>query len=61
MGAGRGGQTSYAGFWVMRRSGGVVFRHVDDLDAVVESDTCDELGQHFYILTTCSTPRKNQK
>ncbi|WP_211434801.1 hypothetical protein, partial [Bradyrhizobium diazoefficiens] len=31
---------SYAGFWVTRRSGGVVFRHLDDLDAVFESDTC---------------------
>ncbi|MGC0395296.1 transposase InsO family protein [Bradyrhizobium sp. USDA 241] len=36
---------SYAGFWVTRRSGGVVFRHLDDLDAVFESDTCDDLRQ----------------
>ena len=28
-----------------RRSGGVVCRHVDDLDAVFKSDTCDDLGQ----------------
>jgi hypothetical protein len=25
---------SYAGFWVMRRSGGAVCRRVDDLDPV---------------------------
>ena len=36
---------SYAGFWVTRRSGGVVCRHLDDLDAVGESDTCDDLRQ----------------
>jgi hypothetical protein len=36
---------SYAGFWVTRRSGGVVCRHFDDLDAVFESDTCDDLRQ----------------
>jgi hypothetical protein len=36
---------SYAGFWVTRRSGGVVFRHLDDLDAVFESDTCADLRQ----------------
>ena len=36
---------SYAGFWVTGRSGGVVCRHVDDLDAVVESDTCNHLRQ----------------
>src|SRR6266566_9623313 len=36
---------SYAGFWVTRRSGGVVCRHLDDLDAVLESDTCDDLRQ----------------
>src|SRR5262249_26713339 len=36
---------SYAEFWVTRRSGGVVCRHVDDLDAVVESDTCNHLRQ----------------
>ena len=30
---------SYAGFWVTRRSGGVVCRHFDDLDAVFKSDT----------------------
>jgi hypothetical protein len=35
---------SYAGFWVTRRSGGVVCRHAD-LDAVVESDTCNHLRQ----------------
>ncbi len=33
---------SYAGFWVTRRSGGVVCRH---LDAVFKSDTCDDLRQ----------------
>ena len=32
---------SYAGFWVMRRSGGAICRHFDDLDAVLESDTSD--------------------
>src|SRR5882724_5527187 len=37
--------TSYAGFWVTRRSGGVVCRHLDDLDAVLKSDTCDDLRQ----------------
>src|SRR5262245_27047711 len=37
--------SSYAGFWVTRRSGGVVCRHADDLDAVVESDTCNHLRQ----------------
>ncbi len=36
---------SYAEFWVTRRSGGVVCRHVDDLDAVLEFDTCDDLRQ----------------
>ena len=36
---------SYAGFWVTRRSGGVVCRHFDDLDAVLESDTGDDLRQ----------------
>src|SRR5712691_7538033 len=36
---------SYAGFWVTRRSGGVVCRHLDDLDAVCKSDTCDDLRQ----------------
>jgi uncharacterized protein len=36
---------SYAGFWVTRRSGGVVCRHLDDLDAVRKSDTCDDLRQ----------------
>ena len=36
---------SYAGFWVTGRSGGVVCRHVDDLDTIVESDTCDHLRQ----------------
>ena len=36
---------SYAGFWVTRRSGGVVCRHLDDLDAVLEFDACDDLGQ----------------
>ena len=30
---------------VTRRSGGVVCRHLDDLDAVFESDTCDDLRQ----------------
>jgi hypothetical protein len=32
-------------FGVTRRSGGVVCRHADDLDAIVESDTCDHLRQ----------------
>jgi hypothetical protein len=41
---------TYAGFWVTRRSGGVVCRHLDDLDAVVESGTCDELGQLICVL-----------
>ncbi len=27
------------------QSGGVVFRRFEDLDAVFESDTCDNLGQ----------------
>jgi carboxyl-terminal processing protease len=40
-----GERTSYAGFWVTRRSGGVVCRHLDDLDAVRKSDTCDDLRQ----------------
>ena len=36
---------SYAGFWVTRRSGGVVCRQFDDLDAVFKFDTCDDLRQ----------------
>lgn len=36
---------SHAEFCVTRRSGGVVCRHVDDLDALVESDTCNHLRQ----------------
>jgi hypothetical protein len=36
---------SYAGFWVMRRSGGAICRHFDDLDAVLESDTSDDFRQ----------------
>jgi hypothetical protein len=40
-----GSRVSYAGFWVTGRSGGVVCRHVDDLDAVAESDTCNHLRQ----------------
>jgi hypothetical protein len=36
---------SYAGFWVTRRSGGVVCRRFEDLDAVFESDTRDNLRQ----------------
>jgi hypothetical protein len=38
-------RVSYAGFWVMRRSGGAVCRHFDDLDAVLESDTSDDFRQ----------------
>jgi len=45
---------SYAEFWVTRRSGGVGCRHFDDLDAVLESDTCDDLGQ--VICTFESSP-----
>src|SRR5215213_4301543 len=41
----RTAKASYAGIWVTRRSGGVVCRHVDDLDAVFKSDTCDDLRQ----------------
>jgi hypothetical protein len=44
----------YAGFWVTRRSGGVGCRHFDDLDSVLESDTCDDLGQ--VICTFESSP-----
>jgi len=36
---------SYAGFWVTRRSGGIVCRRFDNLDAVLECDTIDKLGQ----------------
>ena len=36
---------SYAGFWVTRRSGGVVCRQFDDLDAIFKFDTCDDLRQ----------------
>jgi phage-related protein len=36
---------SYAGFWVTRRSGGVICRHIDDLSAVFESDTSDDFWQ----------------
>ena len=36
---------SYAGFWVMKRSGGAVCRRFDDLDAVLESDTSDDFRQ----------------
>ena len=37
--------SSYAGFWVTRRSGGVVCRQFDDLDAIFKFDTCDDLRQ----------------
>jgi hypothetical protein len=30
---------SYAGFWVTRRLGGVGFRHLADLDSILEFDT----------------------
>ncbi len=43
--AARVGFVSYAGFWVTRRSGGVVCRRFDDLDAILESDTSDDLRQ----------------
>ena len=36
---------SYAGFWVMRRSGGAVYRRFNDLDAVLESYTSDDFRQ----------------
>jgi hypothetical protein len=36
---------SYAGFWVMRRSGGAICRRFDDVDAVFESDTSDDFRQ----------------
>ena len=38
-------EASYAGFWVTRRSGGVVCRQFDDLDAIFKFDTCDDLRQ----------------
>ena len=38
-------EMSYAGFWVTRRSGGVVCRQFDDLDAIFKFDTCDDLRQ----------------
>jgi len=41
---------SYAGIWVTRRSGGVVCRHFDDLDAILESDTSDNLRQLIFTL-----------
>jgi len=44
---------SYAGFWVTRRSGGVVCRHLDDLDAVLEFDACDDLRQ---VICTFESP-----
>src|SRR5436189_5041713 len=44
---------SYVGFWVTRRSGGVVCRHLDDLDAVLEFDTCDDLRQ---VICTFESP-----
>jgi hypothetical protein len=47
---------SYAGFWVTRKSGNVVCRHLDDLDAVDESDTCDELRQLICSFVGCSSP-----
>ncbi len=37
--------SSYAGFWVTRRSGGVICRQFDDLDAIFKFDTCDDLRQ----------------
>ena len=46
-------QQSYAGFWVTRRSGGVVCRHLDDLDAVLEFDACDDLRQ---VICTFESP-----
>src|SRR5450759_2831433 len=36
--------------WVTRRSGGVVCRHFDDLDAVLEFDTSDNLRQLIFTL-----------
>jgi hypothetical protein len=45
--------TSYVGFWVTRRSGGVVCRHLDDLDAVLEFDACDDLRQ---VICTFESP-----
>src|ERR1700694_3994007 len=48
--------TSYAGFWVTRRSGGVGCRDFDDLDPVFESDTCDDLGQVICAFDPSSTP-----
>ena len=33
-----------------RRSGGVVCRHFDDLDAILESDTSDNLRQLIFTL-----------
>jgi hypothetical protein len=39
------GRLSYAGFWVMRRSGGAVCRRFNDLDAILESDTPDDFWQ----------------
>jgi hypothetical protein len=41
---------SYAGIWVTRRSGGVVCRHFDDLDAILEFDTSDNLRQLIFTL-----------
>jgi hypothetical protein len=39
---------SYAGFWVTRgQSGGLVSRHLDDLNAVLEFDVWTTLGNWF--------------
>jgi hypothetical protein len=39
---------SYAEDWVTSRSGGVVSRHFDDLDAVLESDFLDNFRQLIF-------------
>ena len=41
---------SYAGDWVTRSIGGVVSRHFDDLDAVLEFDALDDFGQLIFAL-----------
>jgi hypothetical protein len=43
-------ERSYAGFWVTRRSDGVVSRQFSDLDAILESDTSDNFRQFIFTL-----------
>jgi hypothetical protein len=54
---------SYAGFWVTRRSGGVVCRHLDDLDATRELVPKDAISRraHPPYGPVCEVPPKRFK